>query len=66
MRITVNGTPRDVADATTLERLIADEGLADTACAAEVNKRLVPRAERERRTLEDGDAVELVTLVGGG
>ena len=66
MRITVNGTPRDVADATTLERLIADEGLADTACAAEVNKSLVRKADRDAHTLQEGDVVELVTLVGGG
>jgi len=66
MRITVNGQSRTVNDRLTLETLIADEGLADAACAAEVNKTLVPKADRDQRTLHDQDVVELVTLVGGG
>jgi len=66
MRITVNGQPTIVTDQLTLERLVADQGLADTACAAEVNKQLVPKAQRDTHTLSDGDVVELVTLVGGG
>jgi thiamine biosynthesis protein ThiS len=31
-----------------------------------VNKGLVPKREHDGRRLEDGDRVELVTLVGGG
>ena len=66
MQITVNGRPQTVPDRLTLERLVADQGLAQTACAAEVNTILVPKAERDAHTLADGDIVELVTLVGGG
>jgi thiamine biosynthesis protein ThiS len=34
--------------------------------AVEINKRLVRRAEYDRVALREGDAVEIVTLVGGG
>ena len=66
MTITVNGKPHDLSDKTTLEQLIEHLGLSDAVCAAEVNKDLVPRSERAGLTLSPGDAVEIVTLVGGG
>ena len=42
------------------------EMAAHAAAAAEVNKRLVPKREHGARRLEEGDRVEIVTLVGGG
>jgi sulfur carrier protein len=66
IRITVNGESREAADGTTVEALIEEMGLAKSICAAEVNKRVVPRAERGETALSDGDTVEIVTLVGGG
>jgi thiamine biosynthesis protein ThiS len=66
MRITVNGEAREVADDTTLARLITELGLERAACAAEINRALVPKRDHAERRLREGDAVELVTLVGGG
>lgn len=66
MKITVNGSPRDVPDRCTLEQLVEREGLAAAPCAAELNRLLVPKAQRADTTLREGDRVELVTLVGGG
>jgi thiazole synthase len=34
--------------------------------AVELNQTVVPRADHERTALQDGDTVEIVTLVGGG
>ena len=62
----MNGQTREVPDRTTVAELIRELGLATAACAAEVNKELVPKRKQESRQLRDGDAVELVTLVGGG
>jgi len=62
----VNGQARDVQDRLTVAGLIRELGLERSACAAEVNRELVPRKQHEGRELKDGDAVELVTLVGGG
>jgi sulfur carrier protein len=66
MRVLVNGVEQEVPDATTVAGLVERMGLAGQACAAEVNRSLVPRREQEGRTLAEGDVVELVTLVGGG
>jgi len=66
MRVVVNGEERELAEGASLEELVAALGLAETPCAAEVNKRLVPKRERGETTLSEGDVIELVTLVGGG
>jgi sulfur carrier protein len=66
MTITVNGQPRQVEQGSTVAGLIADLGLAGQPCAAEVNRDVVPRREHAERVLQEGDTVELVTLVGGG
>lgn len=66
MRITINGEPKDLPPGETLADLLRRLSLADKPCAAEVNRRLVPRREHPSRLLAEGDIVELVTLVGGG
>ena len=66
MRVTINGEPRDLPDGQTVGELLKGLSLHDKPCAAEVNRRLVPRRDRDSAILRDGDAVELVTLVGGG
>lgn len=66
MRITVNGTQQDFPDALTVETLLDRMGLAEKPCAVEVNRAVVRKGEHATHALTDGDAVELVTLVGGG
>ncbi|CAG0948354.1 Sulfur carrier protein ThiS [Phycisphaerales bacterium] len=66
MNVVVNGAKTDLPDGTTVRALIERLELGKAACAAEVNKRLVPRREQESRELRDGDVVEVVSLVGGG
>lgn len=66
MRIELNGHPREIPQGATVSALIADLGLLNQACAVEVNKSLVRKAQHETHTLRDGDRVEIVTLVGGG
>jgi sulfur carrier protein len=66
VKIMVNGAVREVPARTSLQTLIEQLGMGKAACAAEVNRELVRRGEREERILRDGDSVELVTLVGGG
>jgi sulfur carrier protein len=66
MQVVVNGERREVGEGETVAALIGRLGLANQACAAEVNRSLVPRREQGERVLREGDVVELVTLVGGG
>lgn len=66
MKITVNGEPRELPSDSTVRDLILRLGLAKAACAVEVNRQLVPRKAHETTVLQEGDVVEVVTLVGGG
>ncbi len=66
MRLTVNGDEHDAQDGSTVADLVREMGLADTAVAVEVNRRVVPRKAHDQTTLQEGDVVEMVTLVGGG
>ena len=66
MRITVNGELREVTGGTTVAALLDALDVPRKATAVEVNRQLVPRSEHPAHTLAEGDAVEIVTLVGGG
>lgn len=66
MQITVNGELQEAPAGETVASLVERLGLAGSACAAEVNRQLVPRAQHTQRELHEGDSVEIVTLVGGG
>jgi len=66
MRITVNDQATEVPETCTVAQLVAQLGLPATRVAVEVNRALVRRADHAATALKSGDAVEVVTLVGGG
>ena len=66
MQIIVNGQSRQVAEATTVARLLDELSLSGKPVAVEVNLELVPRQRHAERLLMEGDRLEIVTLVGGG
>ncbi len=66
MTVLVNSIPKELESGTTVELLIAELGLEKQPCAVEVNRTLVPKKSHAAHTLKPGDAVEIVTLVGGG
>jgi sulfur carrier protein len=66
VRILVNGEPRDVPDGQTVAALLESLQVPRQATAVEVNRELVPRSRHAAQPLAEGDAVEIVTLVGGG
>ncbi len=66
MILIVNGETCNLPDGASVADLVRHLGLEKTACAVEVNKRLVPKADHGARPLGNGDTIEVVTLVGGG
>jgi sulfur carrier protein len=66
MRLTVNGTERDVAAGVTLDALLATLALRRDGVAVALNDDVVPRAEQATRTLNDGDRLEIIVAVAGG
>ncbi len=66
MTLTINGKSTDVPAGESVAALLTRLGLSAQPCAVEVNRDVVPRRQHAERVLRDGDAVEVVTLVGGG
>ncbi|TWT52310.1 hypothetical protein KOR42_29960 [Thalassoglobus neptunius] len=66
MRISVNGETHDVKEQTTIAQLLSELGKNPKFLAVERNRELIPRAKHSDCALEEGDELEIVTLVGGG
>lgn len=66
VRIRLNGQPRDVNGPMTVAGLVESLGLKAKFVAVERNRLLVPRAQHASTPVEEGDEIEVVTLVGGG
>ena len=66
MNIQLNGESREVTDSINVATLLAELDMSNRPVAVEVNLELVTKAEHESCVLQDGDRVEIVTLVGGG
>ncbi len=66
MKLVVNGEERPFRDGLTLAELVRDLALEKHPIAVELNLRVVPRDRFPATRLADGDAIEIVSLVGGG
>lgn len=66
LHVSVNGESRSIADNSTIADLLQELKINSRYCAVEQNREIVPREEHDRTRLNDGDALEIVTLVGGG
>ena len=66
MTIEVNGKPREIANGTSVASLLDELGVKQPHVAVELNLEVVPRAEHAATALQEGDRLEVVTLVGGG
>mgnify|MGYP001436461558 CR=1 FL=1 len=66
MRLTVNGQPESLPDGVTIADLLQSHSLEGAPCAVEVNRELIPKRQHATHRLDDGDLIEIVTLVGGG
>ncbi len=66
MQITLNGKPRDVADATTIAGLLAQLGLHAMRVAVQVNLDIIKREQYDATVLKPEDKVEVLTFMAGG
>jgi sulfur carrier protein len=66
LRLSVNGDPLVLSTGRTVADLLSHLGLKGQVVAVEVNRQLVPKKQHDATTLNPGDAVEVVKLVGGG
>jgi sulfur carrier protein len=66
IEIQFNGDKKRLPNGTTIEQLLLDSGVPVKFCAVELNLEIVPKDGYVNRVLQDGDVIEVVTLVGGG
>ncbi|MEO2021381.1 MAG: sulfur carrier protein ThiS [Pirellulaceae bacterium] len=66
MQITLNGQSHEVAEAITVSELLVQLGVQTRHVAVEVNLEIMPQPEHPSCVLQEGDQLEVVTLVGGG
>lgn len=63
--VKINGNEQDVAGMTLTEYLVS-KSYNITRVAVECNGEIVPKSQYESYLLKDGDALEVVSFVGGG
>lgn len=66
MQVTVNGTPTELDDPTTVAQLVAAQADDQRRMAVARNGEVVPRSTWAATPLCDGDAVEVLRAVAGG
>jgi thiazole synthase len=66
IHLTINGESKNLQQNLTIADLIRQLGHDPRRVAVEVNEEVVPRLGHAERRLQNGDAIEIVTLVGGG
>lgn len=66
MRIKLNGQEKEFVNNQTLREIIGQIGQQNPRIIAEVNGEIIKGSRWNSTQIKDGDAIELVTFVGGG
>ncbi|CAG1064646.1 Sulfur carrier protein ThiS [uncultured bacterium] len=66
MKIKVNGDMKELPDGATIDALLELLSIKAQGIAVEVNREIVPKRLFSGTALKEGDAVEIVRMVGGG
>jgi thiamine biosynthesis protein ThiS len=66
IRLFVNGAEHRATAGLTLAQLLQRLELPPGRLAVERNRQVIPRERYDAEQLQDGDRLEIVTLVGGG
>lgn len=66
MELLINGEPREVPEATSLQALLRLLELKEDRVAVELNRSIVKRDRWSDTLLRDHDRLEIVQFVGGG
>ena len=66
MQIQVNGESRTIESGSTITGLLSHLEIQVDRVAVEVNLHIVDRPSFDRRILQEGDRVEIISFIGGG
>ncbi len=65
-QVHINGEPVQIDAPVPIATLLATANVPPNYLAVEVNETVIPRETHAEHLIDDGDRVEVVTLVGGG
>ena len=66
MEIRLNGKTREVAEGTSIRRLLDQLGLHPMRVAVQRNQDIIKRDRYEEVVLQAGDTIEILTIMAGG
>ncbi|MEQ1830785.1 MAG: sulfur carrier protein ThiS [Pirellula sp.] len=66
LTIEFNGQPRQVREGSSIADLLNESKVESRFCAVERNLEIVAKERYLQQLLQEGDKIEVVTLVGGG
>ena len=66
MNVTLNGQQHELGREWSVAELLDDLNLEPVRVAVEINRQLISRGAFGTTPLDEGDIIEVVTLVGGG
>ncbi|GAB4432177.1 MAG: sulfur carrier protein ThiS [bacterium] len=66
MILKINGKEKEVSDNINISQLMDELKIPKDRVAIELNKEIAKRSNWENIYLKEGDALEIVTFVGGG
>jgi thiamine biosynthesis protein ThiS len=66
MQMQVNGEQRTVPAGLTVAGLLKELDIRPDRVAVELNLTILDRSEFDRRSLQEGDRVEIISFIGGG
>jgi len=66
LKVLVNGEQKEIEPGTRLRTLVSELELKPDRIAIELNRRILRKADWDSTELAEGDAVEVVSFVGGG
>jgi sulfur carrier protein len=66
IQVTINGNSVELERAVSIRELLLSADVPPNYLAVEINADVVPRDRHDTQLVQDGDQIEVVTLVGGG
>lgn len=66
IQIQVNGEPRGFRPGATIGDLLRELAITTERVAVELNLEILDRTDFERRGLQEGDRIEILSFIGGG
>jgi thiamine biosynthesis protein ThiS len=66
MHVQVNGEERTFTAGMTVAGLLTELDIRPDRVAVELNLNILDRGEFDRRSLQEGDRIEIISFIGGG